>query len=103
MNIFISSSQALSLFAKSPALSGWADSPAGAIASKVLGYVTVLLLLPHCFVAFPLLKHEKYLPVILANKGFLYFVIIAWHALKGPLKSILIPPRPKEVEAKKTD
>ena len=94
--------QILSVFAKSPVMAKFYDSPFGSVASSVFGYLYVIVLLPHCFLAFALLKSEKYMPVLWVNKGFLFIVIGAWHLLKGPIKGALLPPRDKEA-TKKTE
>ena len=58
----------LSLLKKSPLVqSVFVENPVGRMAATALGYVYVLFLLPHCFLAFALLKKSKYMGPLFAT------------------------------------
>ena len=84
------------MLAKSSKAQKILQHPTGAIVSQVLGYVFILFWLPHCFMAFPLLKFDKYFPVMWENFFFLQIFFGSWFLVKGPLKTFLQDKRKDE-------
>lgn len=84
------------MLAKSSKAQEILQHPIGSIVSQVLGYVFIMFWLPHCFMAFPLLKLDKYLPVMWNNCFILQIFFSSWFLVKGPLKAFLQDKRPEE-------
>jgi hypothetical protein len=64
----------------------------------LIGKVYHLFFLPHCFVAFPLLKHRKYLPVMLTTYFGVFAFFGTWFFWKPVAKAVLRPARKDRTE-----
>jgi len=63
-----------------------------------IGKLYHLFFLPHCFVAFPLLKHKKYLPVMYTTYFGVFAFFGTWFLWKPLAKAVLRPARKERTE-----
>ncbi len=76
------------------------SNPLGSFACAVFGHLYYCLMLPHCFLAFAMLKSSKYIAVMSASGWFLQFYFVVGVIAINVLKTLVKKPRKPEDKAK---
>ncbi|TRY80134.1 hypothetical protein TCAL_08953 [Tigriopus californicus] len=86
----------VAVWTKSPKAQALHEHPLGNIFCKVVGYLYVVTLLPHCFLPFPLLKFDKYWGPLWETRFIMYIIFGSWFLVRQPVKSFLLPPKKQD-------
>lgn len=79
----------LSIWGHSKKVERWLESPSLVKLFNLLGWLCVLFLLPHCFIAFSLVTFSKFYPAYRATYFLLYVALGLWPLVKRPVKWFL--------------
>jgi len=66
-----------------------------------MGKLYLLFFIPHFFVAFPLLKHKKYLPVMCTTYFGIFAFFGTWYLWKPLVKAVLRRARKERIDKKR--
>ena len=80
----------LSIWSKSAKVSRWQSTPRGPGLISLMGWLYVLLVLPHCLVPFVLLTYNKFVPSYLSTYCCLYVFFFTWPLWKRLVKKFLL-------------
>lgn len=89
----------LSLLDRSTRVERWMQHPGAETVFKLLGWVWVFLMMPHCFIPFPLLTADRYWPAYLNTYFPLHVFYLSW-PLWRPLFKSFLKLKPREEKKK---